>query len=93
MLEQRLQARAQGFALAQVDPALQRLEHALHRALLPLVEGDPVDVQLAADFRRLAAFGPHRQHCLNFVRSTVRRGWRFLFAFRLVREVLGGGHK
>jgi len=93
VLEQGLQARAQGFALAQVDPALQRLEHALHRPLLPLVEGDPIDVQLAADFRWLAAFRPHRQHRLDFVRGTVRWRWDFLFPFRIFRGVLGGGHR
>jgi len=79
VLKQRLQARTQGFALGQVDPAFQRLEHALHRPLLPLLEGDVIDVQLAARFRRLAPFRPHRQHRLDFVLGTVRwRGRSFL---------------
>ena len=79
-----MQARAQGFALAQVDPVLQRLEHSLHRALLPLVEGDPVDVELAADFRRFAPFGPDRQHRLDFVLRAVRGRGVPLFAFGLL---------
>ena len=75
---------AQGFALGQVDPALQGLQHPLHRPLLPLVERDPVDVQLAADFRRFAPFRPHRQHGLDFVRGAVLGGVGVrLFPFRL----------
>ncbi len=84
VLEQGLQARTQGFAFGQVDPGLQRLQHALHRPLLPLVEGDPVDVELAADHRRLAPFRPHRQHRLDFVLGAeVDRLMRSFFPFRL----------
>jgi hypothetical protein len=84
LLQQGLQARAQGFALGQVDPVLQGLEHAFHRPALPVVEGDPVDVELAADLHRFAAFGPDRQHRLDFVLGTVRLGGRALFLFRFV---------
>lgn len=70
-VKQFLQARAQGFALAQVDPTLQCLEHSLHRALLPLLEGDPVDLELAAYFRRFALLGPDRQHGLSFLGGRV----------------------
>ena len=70
-LEQFLQARAQGFALAQVDPALQRLKHSFHGPLLPLLEGDPVDLELAAYFRRFALLGPDGQHGLGFLGGRV----------------------
>jgi hypothetical protein len=39
--------------------------------VLPLLEGGPVDVELAADLHWFAAFGPHCQYCLDFVRSVV----------------------
>ena len=94
LLEQGLEPRAQGFAPGQVDAVLQRLEHALHGPLLPVVEGDPVDVELTADLRRLAALRPHRQHRLDFVLRTVkRRVVGSLFAFRLFRRGFCGGHK
>ena len=70
-VKQFLQARAQRFAFAQVDPALQRLEHALHRPLLPLLEGDPVDLELPAHFRRFAFLGPDRQDGLGFLGGRI----------------------
>lgn len=70
-VKQFLQARAQRFALGQIDPALQRLKHPLHRPLLPLLEGDPVDLELAAYVRRFALLGPDRQHGLGFLGGRV----------------------
>ena len=58
-LEQRLEPRAEGLAAAEVDPGFERLEHSLNRPLLPLLEGDPGDFELAAD---LAGFGALRPH-------------------------------
>lgn len=71
LVKQFLQARAQGFALAQVDTALQCLEHAFHRPLLPLLEGDPVDLELPAHFRWFALLGPDRQHGLGFLGGRI----------------------
>lgn len=69
--QQRLQARAQGLALGQIDARLQRLEHALHRPALPLLEGDPGDVQFPADFAGFAPLGPDPQDRLSFLLSRV----------------------
>ena len=89
-LEQDLQARAQGFALGQVDPILQGLEHSLHCPLLPLIEGHPVDVKLPADIRRLAAFRPHRQHRLDFGLGAVLGSGESFLPFRFfVRRRFG----
>ena len=71
VLEQGLQPGRQRLALAEVDPGLEGLEHALHGPALPVVEGDPGDAQLAADFRWFAALGPDGQHRLHFVLGTV----------------------
>ncbi len=62
-----LEARTQGLALGQLDPGFQSLKHPLHGPALPLVEGDPGDLELAADLAGFGAFGPHRQHRLGFV--------------------------
>ena len=69
--QERLQARAQGLPPSQIDPGLQCLEHALHRSLLPLSEGRPVDFQLPADFRGFAPLGPDPQDGLGFVLGRV----------------------
>jgi len=69
-LQQGPQARAQGLALGQVDPALQGLEHPVQGPGLPMVEGDPVDLELAADFGWFAPVGPDRQDRLGFVDRT-----------------------
>lgn len=93
-LEQSLKSGAQRFAPGQVHPALQGLEHALHGPALPVVEGDPGDAQLAADFRWLAPFGPDRQDGLGFVLGTVLEvglvlpGWLVV-----VGSFVGRGHK
>ena len=73
--QQSLQARTQRLTFGQVDPGLQRLQHALHCPLLPLVEGHVVDLEFPADFRRSAPFGPHPQDGLGFLLGGIgRRG-------------------
>ena len=84
MLEQGLEPGRQRLALAQVDPRLQGLKHALHRPTLPIVEGDPGDAQLSADLGWFAPFGPHRQHRLHFVLGTVLKGGVVLLVWLVV---------
>jgi hypothetical protein len=84
LVQQRLQARAQHFALREVHPALQSLQHSFHGPVLPMVEGHAVDLHLAADFGGFAAFGPDRQHRLRFLRRRVAGGG-LAFGFLLRR--------
>lgn len=86
--QKRLQPRTQNLPLAEVGSALQCLDDPLHGSLLPLMEGDPVDPQLAAYFRRFAPVGPHRQHRLGFLQGgEVTRGFAGLAG--LFRRRLG----
>jgi len=46
-------------------------------------------LKLAADFRRLAPFRPHRQHRLDFVRGTDLGRWCAFFPFLLFGRYFG----
>jgi hypothetical protein len=54
-----LEMRAERSPFGQVDSGLQRLEHSLHRPLLPLLESVPAQVELPANFRGAAPLRPH----------------------------------
>ena len=84
-LEQLLQARTEGFAPGQIDSGFQGLEHALHRPVLPVVEGDPGHLQLPTHFRGTAPVGPDRKHGLGFLLGRVAgAGQRGAFGFGIV---------
>ena len=94
LLQEQLQPRAQDLSLDQVHPALQGLEHALHRPLLPLVEGHAVDVHLPAHFRGFATVRPDGEHSLGFLhRTEVLDGGAFGSGSLVRGIVFGGGHR
>ena len=61
------QARAEHRGVLQADLGVHGPEHSLHRPVLPVLEGDVVDLHLAADLRLAHLLGPRRQHRMDLL--------------------------